>query len=33
VLPIAYAMTFETLTLDEADLERVRQMKHAGGRS
>jgi len=33
VLPIAYAMTFETLTLDEADLERIRQMKHAGGRS
>ena len=33
VLPIAYAMTFETLTLDEADLERVRQMKRDGGRS
>ena len=32
VLPIAYAMTFETLTLDEADLERIRQMKR-GGRS
>lgn len=33
VLPIAYAMTFETLTLDEADLERIRQMKREGGRS
>ena len=31
VLPIAYAMTFETMTLDEADLERVRQMKRSGG--
>ena len=29
VLPIAYAMTFESLTLDEADLERVRQAKQA----
>ena len=27
VLPIAYAVTFESLTLNEADLERVRQMK------
>ena len=33
VLPIAYAMTFESLTLDEADLERVRQMKRDRGRS
>ena len=30
VLPIAYAMTFETLTLDEADLERVRRAKQGG---
>jgi hypothetical protein len=30
VLPIAYAMTFESLTLDDADLERVRQARHAG---
>jgi|SRR5687768_5951934 len=29
VLPIAYAMTFESLTLDEADLERVRQAKQS----
>ena len=27
VLPIAYAVTFESLTLNETDLERVRQMK------
>jgi hypothetical protein len=33
VLPIAYALTFQSLTLDEADLERVRQMKRDGGRS
>jgi hypothetical protein len=32
VLPIAYAMTFETLTLDEADLERVRRAKQGGGK-
>lgn len=29
VLPIAYAMTFETLTLDEADLERVRRARQS----
>src|SRR5215203_949719 len=27
VLPIAYAATFESATLNEADLERIRQMK------
>ena len=33
VLPIAYPVTFDSLTLDEADLERVRQMKRDGSRS
>lgn len=29
VLPIAYALTFESLTLSDADLERVRAMRRA----
>jgi hypothetical protein len=29
VLPVAYALTFESLTLSEADLERVRAVKRA----
>ena len=29
VLPIAYAMTFESLTLSEADLERIRKVKES----
>jgi hypothetical protein len=33
VLPIAYALTFESLTLTEADLERVRAAKAARGQA
>jgi len=33
VLPFAYALTFESLTLSEADLERVRQVKAARSKS
>jgi hypothetical protein len=33
VLPVAYAVTFESLTLSEADLERVRQAKVPTGKA
>jgi hypothetical protein len=32
VLPLAYALTFDRMTLSEADLERVRAMRKATGR-